>query len=74
MLYAVGREEMLAGAVIFLRGDYVKGSTSKMAPSSGSWQESLVPHCMDLSIGLLKCVLMTWQITFPRPGDPREKD
>lgn len=65
---------MLAGAVVFRRGDCAKGSASEMAPSRGSQQESLVPHCMDLSVGLLQCVLMTRQITFPRPGDPREKD
>lgn len=47
---------MLAGAAVIWRFGGAGGATSKMIqPRGGCWQEALVPHCVNLSIGLLEC-------------------
>lgn len=44
------------------------GSASRKAHSHGSWQEGLIPHHVDLSIGCLS-VLTTWPLTSIRASN-----
>lgn len=53
MLVGLRSSDSLTGTV---------GSTSKMVHSHDFWQEDLVPHHMDCSIGFL---VFSWQLAFP---------